>query len=116
MVVFGWAAAGSAAASGQPDQPGQSDPVAQEQPSQGPSPSDSDDEISLLSRDMSAMPSQGPSPSDSDDEIRVVMALLIAVAAVALLGTLVYWVRTGDRSRPDPGDEADGANPEDTLG
>ncbi len=57
-----------------------------------------------------------PSPSDSDDEVRLVMALLIAVAAVALLGTLVYWVRTGDRPAKDDADAPDRLEPEDTLG
>lgn len=57
-----------------------------------------------------------PSPSDSDDEIRLVMALLIAVAVIALLGTFVYWVRTGDSSRRGDGDPPDISGPEDTLG
>ena len=55
-------------------------------------------------------------PSSSDSEVRLVMALLIAVAAVALLGTLVYWVRTGDRRPPDQDDSLEAAEPEDTLG
>ncbi|WP_419848324.1 hypothetical protein [Candidatus Poriferisocius sp.] len=57
-----------------------------------------------------------PSPSDSDDEIRLVMALLIAVAVIALLGTFVYWVRAGDASRRGRRDSPDGAEREDTLG
>lgn len=57
-----------------------------------------------------------PSPSDSDDEIRLVMALLIAVAVIALLGTFVYWVRTGDSSRRADEDPPDTSGPEDTLG
>lgn len=57
-----------------------------------------------------------PSPSDSDDEIRLVMALLIAVAVIALLGTFVYWVRTGDSSRRADEDPPDRPEPEDTLG
>ena len=44
------------------------------------------------------------------------MALLIAVAAVALLGTFVYWVRTGDRRPPGNGDSPDATESEDTLG
>lgn len=61
-------------------------------------------------------PAETPSPSDSDDEVRLVMALLIAVAVVALLGTLVYWVRTGDSPRPGSVDSSDSPEPEDTLG
>ncbi|WP_419926698.1 hypothetical protein [Candidatus Poriferisocius sp.] len=61
-------------------------------------------------------PAEPPSPSDSDDEVRLVMALLIAVAVIALLGTLVYWVRTGDSPRLGSGDSPDGPEPEDTLG
>lgn len=57
-----------------------------------------------------------PSPSDSDDEIRLVMALLIAVAVIALLGTFVYWVRTGDRSSAANGDSPDSSEADDTLG
>ena len=57
-----------------------------------------------------------PFPSDSDDEIRLIMALLIAVAVVALLGTLVYWVRTGDSSRRGDEDSPDSSQREDTLG
>ena len=56
------------------------------------------------------------SPSDSDDEIRLVMALLIAVAVIALLGTFVYWVRTGDSSRTGDEDPPDNSGPQDTLG
>ena len=74
---------------------GPSDPVAQEQ---------SPDTGSI------------PSPSDSDDEVRLVMALLIAVAAVSLLGTFVYWVRTGDSSPSGHGDSPDSPEPEGTLG
>ena len=55
-------------------------------------------------------------PSSSDSEVRLVMALLIAVAAVALLGTLVYWVRSGDRPPADEGDSPGAPEPEDTLG
>ena len=55
-------------------------------------------------------------PSDSDDEIRLVMALLIAVAVIALLGTFVYWVRTGDTAHPDREDSPNSAGSEDTLG
>ena len=44
------------------------------------------------------------------------MALLIAVAVIALLGTLIYWVRTGDSPRPGGGDSSDRPEPEDTLG
>ena len=57
-----------------------------------------------------------PSPSDSDDEIQLVMALLIAVAVIALLGTFVYWVRTGDSSRRGDEEPPSGADPQDTLG
>ena len=57
-----------------------------------------------------------PSPSDSDDEIQLVMALLIAVAVIALLGTFVYWVRTGDSSRRGDEEPSGGAGPQDTLG
>ncbi len=57
-----------------------------------------------------------PSPSDSDDEIQLVMALLIAVAVIALLGTFVYWVRTGDSSRRTDEDPPDSREPQDTLG
>lgn len=57
-----------------------------------------------------------PSPSDSDDEIQLVMALLIAVAVIALLGTFVYWVRTGDSSRRGDEDTPDISGPQDTLG
>lgn len=57
-----------------------------------------------------------PSPSDSDDEIRLAMALLITVAAVALLGTLVYWVRTGDSHRSRNRDSPSSPEREDTLG
>lgn len=95
LLVYGlilallWVAAawGSAAAASGP-----SDPVAQEQPA------------------------EPPSPSDSDDEVRLVMALLIAVAVIALLGTLIYWVRTGDSPRLGGGDSSDSPEPEDTLG
>ena len=55
------------------------------------------------------------SPSDSDDEIRLAMALLITVAAVALLGTFVYWVRTGDSHRSRNRDLSGGREREDTL-
>ena len=44
------------------------------------------------------------------------MALLIAVAVIALLGTLIYWVRTGDSPRLGGGDSSDSPEPEDTLG
>ena len=54
-------------------------------------------------------------PSSSDSEVRLVMALLVAVAAVTLLGTLVYWVRSGDRPSADEGDSPDGPESEDTL-
>ena len=74
---------------------GPSDPVAQEQ---------SPDTGSI------------PFPSDSDDEVRLVMALLIAVAAAALLGTFVYWVRTGDSTPSNHDDSPESAEPEDTLG
>jgi len=57
-----------------------------------------------------------PSPSDSDDEIRLAMALLITVAAVALLGTFVYWVRTGDSHRSRNRDSPSSPEREDTLG
>ncbi len=57
-----------------------------------------------------------PPPSDSDDEIQLVMALLIAVAVIALLGTFVYWVRTGDSSRRTDEDPPDSREPQDTLG
>jgi len=57
-----------------------------------------------------------PSPSDSDDEIQLVMALLIAVAVIALLGTFVYWVRTGDGSRKGDEEPPDISGPQDTLG
>lgn len=56
-----------------------------------------------------------PSPSDSDDEIQLVMALLIAVAVIALLGTFVYWVRTGDSSRRVDEDPPGGSGSQDTL-
>ena len=88
-VLGGTAALGSAASASEP-----SDPIAQsEQPDTG----------------------SVPSPPDSDDEIRLVMALLIAVAVVALLGTLIYWVRTGDSHRSRGGDPSDSPEPEDTL-
>ena len=86
-LLWGTAAWGSAAVAS-----GLSDPIAQEQPA------------------------EPPSPSDSDDEVRLVMALLIAVAVIALLGTLVYWVRTGDSTRLGGGDSPDSPEPEDTLG
>lgn len=57
-----------------------------------------------------------PSPSDSDDEIRLVMALLIAVAVIALLGTFVYWVRAGDSPRRGRADSSDSSEADDTLG
>lgn len=57
-----------------------------------------------------------PSPADSDDEIQLVMALLIAVAVIALLGTFVYWVRTGDGPRRGDEDPPDISRPEDTIG
>lgn len=57
-----------------------------------------------------------PSPSDSDDEIRLVMALLIAVAVIALLGTFIYWVRTGDRLRRGRDDSRNSPEAGDTLG
>ena len=57
-----------------------------------------------------------PSPSDSDDEIRLAMALLITVAAVALLGTFVYWVRSGDSHRSRNRDSSGSPEREDTLG
>ena len=57
-----------------------------------------------------------PSPSDSDDEIQLVMALLIAVAVIALLGTFVYWVRTGDGPRRGDEEPPGGSGPQDTLG
>lgn len=57
-----------------------------------------------------------PSPSDSDDEIRLVMALLIAVAVIALLGTFVYWVRSGDSPRRGHRDSSDSPEADDTLG
>lgn len=57
-----------------------------------------------------------PPPSDSDDEVQLVMALLIAVAVIALLGTFVYWVRTGDSSRRGDEDPPDFSGPQDTLG
>ena len=57
-----------------------------------------------------------PSPSDSDDEIRLVMALLIAVAVIALLGTFVYWVRAGDTPRKGRKDSPDSPVTDDTLG
>ena len=57
-----------------------------------------------------------PPPPDSDDEVRLVMALLISVAAAALLGTFIYWVRTGDRSASGHGCSPDRPEPEDTLG
>ena len=57
-----------------------------------------------------------PSPSDSDDEIRLVMALLIAVAVIALLGTFVYWVRAGDTPRRSRKDSPDSPVADDTLG
>lgn len=90
MILWGTAAWESVAGASGP-----SDPVAQEQ-----------------SPDTGSF----PSPSDSDDEVRLVMALLIAVAAVALLGTFVYWVRTGDSPPSDHGDSPDSPEPEDTLG
>ena len=57
-----------------------------------------------------------PSPSDSDDEIRLVMALLIAVAVIALLGTFIYWVRAGDTLRRGRKDSPDSPAADDTLG
>ena len=57
-----------------------------------------------------------PSPSDSDDEIRCVMALLIAVAVIALLGTFVYWVRAGDSPPRGQDDRPDRPERTDTLG
>lgn len=87
VIVWGITAWGPAAGAS-----GSSDPVAQEQPA------------------------EPPPPSDSDDEVRLVMALLIAVAVVALLGTFVYWVRTGDR-RPIRRDQSlDSSGSGDTLG
>ena len=86
-LLWGAAAGGSAAAASE-----STDPVVQEQPA------------------------EAPQPSDSDDEVRLVMALLIAVAVIALLGTLVYWVRTGDSARRGGGDSSDSPEPEDTLG
>ena len=44
------------------------------------------------------------------------MALLIAVAAASLLGTFVYWVRTGDSTPSNHDDSPESAEPEDTLG
>ena len=63
-----------------------------------------------------ADPEAIPPPPDSDDEVRLAMALLISVAAAALLGTFVYWVRTGDSSASDHSDSPDRSEPEDTLG
>lgn len=57
-----------------------------------------------------------PAPSDSDDEVRLVTALLIAVAAVALLGTFIYWVRTGDTPAPGNDDARDSTESGGTLG
>lgn len=89
-VLGGTAALGSAAGAAEP-----SDPIAQsEQPDTG----------------------SVPSPSDSDDEIRLVMALLIAVAVIALLGTFVYWVRAGDTPRKGRRDSPDSPERDDTLG
>ena len=82
-------------AAGASAQPGPSDPVAQGEQSDTPS---------------------APSPPKSDNEVRLVMALLIAVAAVALLGTFVYWVRTGDSAPSDRGDSRESPTPQDTLG
>ena len=88
-VMWGTVAAGSLAGASGP-----SDPVAQaDQP-----------EVESI-----------PPPSDSDDEIRLVMALLIAVAVIALLGTFVYWVRTGDSSQRGNEDPPDSFGPEDTI-
>lgn len=89
-ILWGTVAAGSAAGA-----PGLADPVAQ-------------------AGQTEAEPI--PSPSDSDDEIQLVMALLIAVAVIALLGTFVYWVRTGDGSRRGNEDPPDISEPQDTLG
>lgn len=72
--------------------------------------------VALVVMGVQAAAESIPSPSDSDDEIRLVMALLIAVAAVALLGTLIYWVRSGDRPPADEGDSPGGPESEDTLG
>ena len=57
-----------------------------------------------------------PSPSDSDDEIRLVIALLIVVAVIALLGTFIYWVRTGGSRPPRYDDSPDSSGSGDTLG
>lgn len=57
-----------------------------------------------------------PRPSKSDDEVRLAMALLIAVAAVALLGTFVYWVRSGDSRSSGAGNPQGGPEAEDTIG
>lgn len=35
---------------------------------------------------------------DSDDEVRLVIAMLIGVAVIALLGTFIYWVRSGEET------------------
>ncbi len=60
---------------------------------------------------------QTPSSLDkSDSEVRVVLAVLIGVAAVALLGTFVYWVRTGDSSPTSSCHPADRSDDEGTLG
>ncbi|WP_419917722.1 hypothetical protein [Candidatus Poriferisocius sp.] len=84
------------------DRSGGSAPVAQagepdSQPT--PLPGMSDDSRVTPSPGMSDDSRVTPSPGNSDEEVRVVLALLIAVAAVALLGTLIYWVRTGDGAR-----------------
>jgi len=92
-VVGGTAALGSAA--GAADPAAQADPVSQaEQPDRGP-----------------VLP-----PSDSDDEVRLVMALLIAVAVIALLGTFVYWVRVGAAPRRGRQGPPDSPAAGDTLG
>ena len=43
------------------------------------------------------------------------MALLIAVAVIALLGTFVYWVRAGDTPRKSQKDPRDSPEADDTL-
>ncbi len=57
-----------------------------------------------------------PSPSDSDDEIRLVIALLITVAVIALLGTFIYWVRTGESRTSRHDQSPDSTEAGDTLG
>ncbi len=35
---------------------------------------------------------------DSADEVRLFIALLLGIAVVALLGTFIYWIRSGEQA------------------